>query len=140
MVAPQTFLSSSIFLVVLSLIASWYITYCFALQLIIEYLYRLVSFCTLLSVTRKYRYSLFLSNAYCLSFCFAKYSCKRHRFESPSHFHLIVASLLWIFHRFYHRLHMSSNCLVYSVRQGKAHLFFLERGTTPTNIFRYIIC
>ena len=94
MVAPQTFLSSSIFLVVLSLIASWYITYCFALQLIIEYLYRLVSFCTLLSVTRKYRYSLFLSNAYCLSFCFAKYSCKRHRFESPSHFHLIVASLV----------------------------------------------
>ena len=94
MAAPQTFLSSSIFLVVLSLIASWYITYCFALQLIIEYLYRLVSFCTLLSVTRKYRYSLFLSNAYCLSFCFAKYSCKRHRFESPSHFHLIVASLL----------------------------------------------
>ena len=93
MVAPQTFLSSSIFLVVLSLIASWYITYCFALQLIIEYLYRFVSFCTLLSVTRKYRYSLFLSNAYCLSFCFAKYSCKRHRFESPSHFHLIVASL-----------------------------------------------
>ena len=59
MAAPQTFLSSSIFLVVLSLIASCYITYCFALQMIIEYLYHFVSFCTLLSVTRKYRYLLF---------------------------------------------------------------------------------